>query len=234
MVAVLALAGAFVLLQIPPLDSWRYHRVAVWRVTPDELSDLKAKGKPLGEGPSPMTVSPHAPVRLEWSATSPLMGHRYDDFGDSTNRVEGLQSYDLYSGPWIVDVFQSGLVGISRAVGHGSALEGLRPYWEAEPANLWSGTTHGRFLVAPWSDSAPAPADSPWDIGFVTQTVEQPTISFTVSQPYGFYYLPIEDYLIVGGLLLWFAWALACHLRRFVQRRHAVFEDGEAEVASVV
>jgi hypothetical protein len=220
-VIVLALAAAFVVLQVPPLNSWRFHRLATWRLTSNSAT---------ADSP-PFTISTHAPVRLQWSATGPVKDHGGILMGSNTF-VEGVESYSVYSGPWVLDAFQAGVVGLAHRT-HFSALVGFRPMFEGDFVNLWPGESHGYFLVAPWSGSDPSSAARPWQLRSRT-TPDQPTITFTVSQPYGFWYLPLEDYLVAASLVACLVWAVVRGTRRAVRRRRAVLEDDAGEAASVV
>jgi hypothetical protein len=225
--AALALVVAFVLLQVPPFDSWRYHRLASLRATPGELR---------ADTP-PFRVSPHAPVRLEWSAAAALGGRRPRTCDSKApTRLWIAGSRDLYSGPWVVDGLQSGLVGLMSALGRGSALEGLRPNSPiySDPLDLQPGSRHGRLLIAPWPGRHEGRPDSEWAVGYDTVVPEQPAVTVVVSQPYGYYFLPIEDYLVAGALLVCCVWAPTRYTRRWLRRRHAMFEDGGAEAADVV
>lgn len=176
---------ALCFLQVPPLDSWRFHTVSVWR-------PVLSPASPTAESP-PFSLDRPMPVRVSyaWDNASPAFTSAYSP-GQAFVSNAGQ---DGGRGPLFVDRWWP------------------TPF-RVDPIN------HGGFNTAPLSGASgtlymASPFHGSTTFGMRIDGMEEfPRLTVTLSEPYGYFYVPIEDYLIAAAILGCTAWYLLRYRRR--------------------
>ena len=184
----------FALLQVPPLDGWRYHTVATWHPTPSREVVSPTYSVPKG-----------SPFRITF---------RSDD-------GRGAEYYLTF----VASDYSGNRKGNLVFLHH----------WRPEPI-LWRATARGdhvwlRGISDTFYVSGPRDRATRFqlDLGGNGAPYDSP-LTITVSVPYGYYYLPVEDYLIGLAILAGLGFLVARRLSRSLRRRQARPLDGVGEV----
>lgn len=198
-----AVVVAFAFLQVPPLDQWRFHTILTWQVEP---SDTTAVQEPPPAVSPPFDMPQYLPTRLTWSAKSVIPQSFTYHLVDVWAGCRDGRLADFYEGPWALVCTVRGLSRLFHKDTVFSSSD-LTEEWRSGSFSPPAGSSRGRALIVPmatWNMQS-RPSDTfrlivgPYSLG-------QPAVTFVVSQPYGYYYLPVEDYLagmaLIGLLVL--------------------------------
>jgi hypothetical protein len=203
-----AVVAALVVLQVPPLDGWRYRTLLTWQPT---QSATQVSGAPRSTSP-PVDLPVDVPIRVEWCANAPV----HDTSEGSPPRLligadDGREA-TLFGGSWAVT---SAAWSRRRIVADDTVTDtttGSPSRW----LYLKTGSTHGRALLTPYETRDPGGGSAPgYRLVFVSSGSEQPQITFELSRPYGYLFsVPIEDYILAAALVALLAWLPLRHIRR--------------------
>lgn len=195
--ALAAVVVALVFLQVRPLDGWRWHTVLRWQVVPSSTSETWQRS------PGTFTLPRSSVARLTYA-------------------VDGSLPQDL-------EVIVGDLDNAERYHNGNSTAEDVRPVRGPDFLTLWlgdraypsrqilrKGSSAGRrYIEAPAHQSRLRGANLAWPVRYVVSVnpfaAKYPSVRFEVSMPYGYWYVPIEDYLVALALI-WLVFG------RFVKR----------------
>jgi hypothetical protein len=182
---------AFAFLQVPPLDSWRWHRVFVWQPQP-VASPAGSNDEPQGLMYSDKFALPaYGVARLTWAGGRSMGWLGTFRVGSGTNDGRLLD----WSNPGDRMRFWWPLAFVSQSEGSvfGSAGAG--------DGDLYF-TSDNLLRVVPRG------AADDWRIALPNREateIRKPPLTFEVWEVYGFFFLPIEDWIVILALLGWLA-----------------------------
>ena len=203
--AIVLAVVALLFLQLPGLDSWRFHTVATWRVpVPATLDSTLAPRSPAYA----LSGSVPARVHYAWSAGPAAYAAAAGDPA-SHQLLVNSRSTSVYSGPLFVAHWWPTPFLQRRGHEGGTDVADM-----ASPS--------GTFYLVPPLYGHDGYRLTVWPY------VAGSSLVVTISQPYAYYYLPLEDYLLLGLAVVAVAVVCARWLSRARRKRSVVAVGGQA------